>query len=104
MDISFKKSIMASSLVLSAASGHADQCNVVQHVLSPDVAVIGGISYDRLFALIAKERVIEYGDPVSVEINEKEGTVDFSSFDDFVMRVPIEQALVQPNRIEPTKY
>lgn len=104
MEIPFKKSILASSLILSATTGQAELRQTGRYVLSPEVPIAGGISYDRLFVLISKERVIEYGEPVSIEVNEKQGTVDFSSFDDVVIRIPIEDALVQPNRIEPTQY
>jgi hypothetical protein len=91
VETALKKSIIATSLLLSATSGHADQGSA-HFVLSPEVAITDGL-----------ERVIEYGVPISIEINEDQKTLDFSSFDDFVMRIPIEQALVQPNRTEPTK-
>lgn len=103
MDIKLKKSIIATSIVLSATSVGAAQGFPSNRVLLPSKAIVDGLSYDNVYAILSMERVIEYGTPVSVQINENEGTMDLSSFDDFVVRIPLEQALVQPNRTEPTK-
>lgn len=103
MDINLKKSILASSLILSAATAHADNSSSTRYILYPGITEDGGLSYDRLFALLARERIVEYGIPVLVEINDVEGTLDLSNFDDFVLRIPLENAMVQPNRTEPTK-
>lgn len=102
MENNIKRVLVISTLAL-ASNVHAEEMWLYPGTLSSLAPQIDGISYEQAINIINQERVLEYGLPVEVEINHEEGTVDLSGFDDFVIRIPLEEALVQPNRIEPTR-
>lgn len=96
------EALVVAVLILST-SASAQQSNLIHYILSPDKIVIEGISYLRAFEIFAQERYIEYGEPIAVEINQEEGTVDLSDFDGWTVRVPLAEAQSQPNKVDATK-
>ncbi len=81
----------------------ASDLPVFQAILSPNLTEAAGISYSRILEILNKQRYVRYGEPIAIEINKNLGTVDISDFSDLIVRVPLEEALVQPNRTEPTR-
>ena len=100
--MNFTKAFLV-KILLFATSASAHQSDRIQSILSPDKMVIEGISYLRVLEILGQERDIEYGEPVAVEINKEEGTVDLSDFDGRTIRIPLEQALTQPNKVDVSK-
>lgn len=100
MDI--KKAIIVSSIIVGS-NGYAGETVNGFIVLQPNLSKISNISYARVHELLTKERAVEYGKPVGVQINENEGTADLSDFAGWVITVPLESARSQPNRTDPIK-
>lgn len=100
--MNFTKALLVASL-LAATSASAQQSERIQSILSPDRMVLEGVSYLRVLEILRQERDIEYGEPIAVEINKEEGTVDLSDFDGRTVRVPLEQALSQPNKVDASR-
>lgn len=99
--MNFTKALLVASLL--AATSASAQSEHIQSILSPDKMIIEGISYLRVLEILRQERDIEYGQPVTVEINKDEGTVDLSDFDGRTVRVPLEQAISQPNKVDTSR-
>lgn len=100
--MSFSK-ILSFFLVLVSPFAKANELPVVSFVLSPHLNETAGITYSRILEILNKQRYVTYGEPIAIEINKSLGTVDIFDFSDLIIRVPLEEALLQPNRTEPTR-
>ncbi|MGZ3772715.1 MAG: hypothetical protein ACXVCY_07615 [Pseudobdellovibrionaceae bacterium] len=106
----FKKLIAVSSIVTAASSTQAQENNFHKYVFSPQYA-IEGMSYDRALEILKKsyekynneERLIEYGEPVIIKVDKEQNTLDLSDFDGWTVRVPLDSAAMQPNKVDATK-
>lgn len=94
--------IVAAVGLLAAASASAQESKEVQGVLSPEQNLIEGVSYGRAFEIIEQQGYVEYGEPIQLTIDKTNGTVDLSDFNGDFVTVPLDQALSQPNRTEPS--
>lgn len=97
-----KKIVSISLIVAAASSAPAQELILHRYVLTPS-QVIQGITYERVREILGKERFIEYGEPLVVQINKEENSVDLSDFDGWTVRVPLEVASTQPNKVDADK-
>lgn len=88
--------------VVAATSASAQESSQTYDILSPMKTQVEGVAYSRAIELLRQERHIEYGEPIQINIDKKEGIVDLSDFDGVTVSVTLEQALSQPNRTEPS--
>lgn len=98
MDI--KKAVVASTIMIGT-NVYAGETFHGFTVLQPNQLQLNDISYGRIHELLTKERAVEYGKAVGIQINEEMGTADLSDFAGWVVTVPLEAAKSQPNRIDP---
>lgn len=96
-----KKIISISLIIAGTSSVQAQELLLHRYVLTPS-QVIDGITYERVREILGKERFIQYGEPIVVQINKEENTVDLSDFDGWTVRVPLEIATTQPNKVDAT--
>lgn len=98
-----KQTLLVSSLLLATTVSQAQKVKIEVRTLTPNDTNIEDITYNRSIELIAKERLVKYGEPIGVFINKEEGFADIFNIDDIVIRVSIDELLSQPNRTGPTK-
>lgn len=67
-------------------------------IVTPKSASKLGLDYAAIAAALAQFRPLVKDEPVQVFVNEKTNFVDLSTFDDLVVRVPLGEAMAQPNR------
>lgn len=61
-------------------------------------------TYNHAYKILEHEGAIEYGQPISIQVNEEAATLDISDLNSLVVRVPLDKVLLQPNRTDPTQH